>query len=226
MSDWAQHLPLSNRPRRDESAVTGDRSAATAAVLAALADVPDTRADVLAADTAIEGVTVERAVHIALTRMRWSRWQRLLAVVGVVDAPSDELESLDARALPEVLRVEAAARRASERPTSVRALSEITVVALDVAARHRIPLTVDPYDLGAVALDLALRVPTERRAVLQARAMRAVDGGWQLGAGRPLYATSAGIVLFLAGRAGVPDELPEPAPRPRRPRDDDDYDDD
>ena len=49
MSDWAQHLPLSNRPRRDESAVTGDRSAATAAVLAALADVPDTRADVLAA---------------------------------------------------------------------------------------------------------------------------------------------------------------------------------
>lgn len=225
MSDWARHLPLSNRPRRDESAVTGDRSAATAAVLTALADVLTARPDLLMAGTAHADVTVDRALRIALTRMRWSRWQRLLAVVGVVDAPSDELAALDTAALPEILRVEAAARTSSERPTSVQALSEVVVVALDIAARHTVPLTVDPHDLGAVALDLALRVPTERRAVLTARAMRAVDGGWQVGAGRPLYATSAGIVLFLAGRGGIPDELPEPEPRTRRPRDDEDEDD-
>jgi hypothetical protein len=194
-------------------------------VLTALAEVLDAHPDLVSADTAIAGVSVDRALRIALTRMRWSRWQRILALVGVVDSPSDELETVEAAALPEILRVEAAARLASERPTPVRALSEIAVVALDLAARHRAPLTVDPYDLGAVALDLALRTPTERRAVLSARAMRAVDGGWQVGTGRPLYATSAGIVLFLAGRAGVPEELPEPAPRPRRPRDDDDYDD-
>ncbi|MFN3706695.1 hypothetical protein [Microcella sp.] len=223
MSDWARHLPLSHRPRRDESAVTGDRSAATATVLGDLAEVLDARPELLEADTAIAGVTVERALRIALTRMRWSRWQRLLALVGAIDAPSAELAAVDAAALPEIVRVEAAARRASERPTSVRALGEIVVVALDLAARHRVPLTVDPRDLGAVALDLALRVPTERRAVVSARAMRAVDGGWQVGSGRPLYATSAGIVLFLAGRAGVPEELPEPDPPPRRPRE---YDDD
>jgi hypothetical protein len=226
VSDWARHLPLSNRGRRDESGVTADRSAATAAVLVALAETLTARPDLLSAPTRQDGVRVEHALRQALTRMRWSRWQRVLASVGALDAPDDELRDAPVTALPDLMRVEAAERVSGSRPTSVRALGEVAVLALDLRSTHDADITVDPDALGAIALDLALRQPIDRRAVLGARALRAVDGGWQVGTGRPLYATSADIVLFLAGRAGLPAELPEPAPRPRPRDDDDDYDDD
>lgn len=214
MTDWGRHLPLSNRPRRDESAVTGDRSRPAAAVLIALADALAAQPGLVTAPTLVDGVSVDRALRLAVTRMRWSAWQRILAAVGILDAPSDELAAVDATDLPEVLRVEAADRLAGRRPTGVRPLGEAVVVALDIATRHALPLTIDPDALGAVALDLAMRQPIDRRAVLQTRALRAVDGGWQVGAGRPLYARSAGIVLFLAGLAGLPEELPEPPAAP------------
>lgn len=56
----------------------------------------------------------------------------------------------------------------------------------------------------------SVRVRNPRRAVVTARTLVAVDGEWQVGRGPALPATAASIVLFLAGRGGVPASVETP----------------
>lgn len=210
MTEWSRNLPLSNRARRDESGVTGNWSHPVATVLGALADLIAADPTRLDGPTLRDGVTLERALQELTTRMRWSRWQRFLARVGAIDAPDDAVLALDREALVSSLRVDAADRAAGRRGSSLRDLREATVLLLDVAEAQKLAVTVAADTTGAVALDLALRVPLPRRSVVQARTLRAIDGDWQVGSGPVLPSMAAAIVLFLAERGGLPPELEEP----------------
>lgn len=215
MTEWSRNLPLSSRARRDESGVTGNWSLPVATVLVALADIIAADPARLDGPTLRDGVTLERALQELTTRMRWSRWQRILARVGAFDAPDEAVLALDREALLSSLRIDAADRAAGRRGSSLRDLREATVLLLDVAEAQRLTVAVAADTTGAVALDLALRVPLPRRSVVQARTLRAIDGDWQVGSGPVLLSTAAAIVLFLAERGGLPPELEdsdEPAP--------------
>jgi len=86
----------------------------------------------------------------------------------------------------------------------IAALGAVLVEALELAELTGRPLTVDRVTSGAVALDRSLRAPHAIRAVIRDRTVRAIDADWEFGTGPVLAGTASAIVLFLAGRAGVP----------------------
>lgn len=132
----------------------------------------------------------------------WSRWQRVAASFGAQDSPSPEIAALDADRLSEALREEAVALSGARARCSIREFGEILVASLDLGTALEVDLGVDPFASGAVALDLAVRAPTDRRSVLTARTLVASDSEWQVGTGPALPGTASSIVLFLAGRGG------------------------
>jgi hypothetical protein len=214
MTDWARDLPLSNRDRSGDAAAARDRSAPTAALLEQVAAVLDARPALLAAPTRRPEVTTAAAVREALSALDarwWTRWARAL---GAAEPVSPAVAATPDEALSSALRARAVALAAPERRAGIRALGAALVLALDVRAAHALVLDIDPMLCGAVALDLALRSRNPERALLTARTLVAVDGGWQVGSGPRLPSTAAAIVLFLARRAGLPPEVDEPLPSP------------
>lgn len=210
MTDWARDLPLSNRDRSGDAAATGDWSAPTAALLEQVAAALDARPALLAAPTLRPAVTTAAAVREALSALGvpwWTRWARAL---GAAEPVSPTVAATPDDALSSALRARAVALAAPERLAGIRDLGAALVLALDVRAAHGLTLAVDPFLCGAVALDLALRARHPERALLGARTLAAIDSDWQVGSGPRLPSTSAAIVLFLAGRAGLPPEVDEP----------------
>ncbi len=204
MTDWARFLPLSNRARGDESNETRNWSRATSGMLLGLAAVLDARPDVLSLPTLRPDTSVAAATREMLVQLRSTRWQRVAARIGAVESANPDTAALTDSELADAVQAEALARSAARARTTVRELGAVLVLALDLRASIDASIEVDPFVSGAVALDLALRAPHPRRAVVTARTLVAVDGEWQVGRGDALPATAASIVLFLAGRGGVP----------------------
>lgn len=211
MTDWARFLPLSNRDRADDAAVSRDRSPAVAGLLTAMAAVLDARPELLPAPTLRPEVTVEAAVRELLSE-RGAPWRRRWARgIGALESPRPEVAAIAGDALASVLRSRAAALAGPERRASIHDLRATVVLALELDAAHGAAIVVDPLLCGAVALDLALRSRLPERAVVTARSLVATDGDWRVGRGPELRAPGAAIVLFLAGRADITPESPEPA---------------
>ena len=209
MTDWSRFLPLSNRPRGDDGEVTRNWARPASGLLLSLANLLETRPESLTRETLRPGVSVDDAVRELLTLRRWSGWQRFASRLGAHETPSPEVAALDADRLAPALREEAMSLSGATARCSVREFGEILVAALDLGTALEVDLGVDPFASGAVALDLAVRAPTPRRSVLTARTLVAVDSEWQVGTGPALPATASSIVLFLAGRGGVPPRIDE-----------------
>lgn len=209
MTDWARFLPLSNRDRGDESSVSRNWSRAASGMLLGIAAVLDARPEVLDFPTLRPDVSVAAATREVLVLLRSTRWQRAAARLGFAGASAVDSAHPDAAALTDdeladAVQAEALERSAARARTTVRELGAVLVLALDLRASIGAAIEVDPFVSGAVALDLAVRAPHPRRGVVTARTLVAVDGEWQVGRGPELPATAASIVLFLAGRGGVP----------------------
>jgi hypothetical protein len=158
--DIGRYLPLSGRPRVDESAVTSDWAPRLAELLDSVQNL-------------VAGLEPEVASRPEVLAVR------------------DRVASAAAAVVP-------------GRRVKVAALGAVLVEALELAAVTGRPLAVDPVTSGAVALDRSLRAPMAIRAVIRDRTIRAVDADWEFGSGPVLAGTASAIVLFLAGRAGVP----------------------
>lgn len=179
VSDLPKYLPLSQRPRRDETAVTADWSSHVRALLLQLADT-------------IEPLDDERwrSVSDAAASTVWL-------------VTTTRLGRLRARSTPALGQGEAAAAlRTAAADTGKRgiaALSAAVVGTWRVAESLGLTLTVDPVASGAVALARSLSAPTPIRAVVQVRTLVATDADWRVGQGPVLETTASVIVLFLYG---------------------------
>ena len=219
MADFARYLPLSNRPRHDESGVTSDRREETATVLAALAallratddaawTLPTARTGWSVGDVAAELVagfdrtTAQRALDAAGRIVRGSEARRL-AELQRLAGPAHAAGVLDARALD---------LRARQRRTGIAELDDAVVTAVLIGDATGRPVAVPPVASGAVALRRAAAAPVEIRAVISGHSLHATDAGWTIGHGSALVGTAAELVRFLAGYATT-------APRPGSTRD-------
>ncbi len=213
MSYWARFLPLSNRDRSAEGDAIGAWATPASELLEGIAAVLDARPDLLSAATLRPEVTVGADVRDLLTRLGSPWYVRWARAWGALPTPSPAVAAIDGLALPSALRARAQAWAAPGARVSIRDLGLVVAVALDLGATHKAELAVDPLVCGAIALDLALRSRLPQRSVVTARSLVATDGEWRVGRGPELASTGAAIVLFLAGRAGVPDEItPEVSP--------------
>ena len=196
MSDVSRYLPLSQRPKHDESDVSGDWSVAFAAVLRAVAR--ELRASA-GTDHDAELRAVAGPLDWRLSTTRLSRASAGLArrdgASALSTRPAEELASdLDAIA-------------ADARKTRLGDLSVAVVAALDAATVTGRPIAIDPVALGAVCIARALNAPLPIRAVLGGTTLVADDGDWRVGrGGAGVHAPGAHIARFLYGRAGVPVE--------------------
>jgi hypothetical protein len=216
VSDISQYLPFSQRPRRDESAVTNNWSRHTGTVLREIADAlseaPPTAWD---AETLRPGVDVRWVVAelewllSSTTRERLASGIREFFRHGQSFAASRTavIESF-ADATPEEhigrIRDIATAALASSAQRTLPDLAVAVVAAFEVAAATGIAVTVDPIASGAVALARSLNAPLPVRAVVRERSLVATDAEWVVGAGRKIEAPASVLVLFLYGRHGFP----------------------
>jgi hypothetical protein len=206
VADFARYLPLSNRPRHDESGVTGDRRAETAAVLAAIAAALRATGDEgWASPTARPGWTVGELVADLVEGFDRSVAQRALDAAGRI------VRGGEARRLAELTRLEgpgtaaqllearATHVRERERRTGIAELDDAVVSAVLIGDTVGRDVPVPPIASGAVALRRAAAAPVEIRAVIAGHSLHATDAGWTFGHGTPLEGTAAGLVRFLAG---------------------------
>ncbi|WP_188509053.1 hypothetical protein [Conyzicola nivalis] len=188
MSDVSRYLPLSQRPRRDESGVTGDWSERLAAVLTSLAAL-------------VDGLAPEAraGVHDDLARLVWRlRATRRERATAALSRRSPRALSDDLPALLRAVTTDSARRR------PLGDLAAAVITALDVAEATGSPIDIDPVTLGAVAVARALNAPLPIRAVLRDVTLVAIDGDWFVGRGPESRSLGASIVLFLYGRTGLP----------------------
>ncbi|GAA1524687.1 uncharacterized protein (TIGR03083 family) [Agromyces terreus] len=223
MSDLSRYLPLSNRPRHDESSVDPSWNAELAEVLGglstALASRPD---DAWSGAAQRPGWTVHEVVaHLAwrLSTPRGERWRtsaRSLAEQGFSAVAADLAIARRVAASDDGSPTALPARLAnlpSAGPGALQhgigALAEAVVATLDVSASLDLPIAVPGRATGAVALRRALEAPTEIKAVIRGHTLVATDADWSFGHGPVLEGTAAELVLFLHGRSTA-------APRPAR----------
>jgi hypothetical protein len=184
------YLPLSQRPKVDESRVTSNWARPTGELLLAVAESLESASP---ADCALPaGRSTVRGTAIDLLGA--------LAPRGSArHAPPPNDAELAAR-----LRESAMIRLTGHPKTPVRVLGTVLVAALDVSRALGTPLTVDATLTGAVALARAGSAPFAIRAVVKARTLVADDHGWRVGFGPELHGTGEAIVLFLYGRGEPP----------------------
>jgi hypothetical protein len=182
MADFAKHLPLSQRTAGDESGVSADRRAA-------IADLIDEAASLLARADASDPDAVGSDVRAGVTR-------------GFLADAALRLDADD-------LTGAAAAVRAGKR-RSVRELSRTLRALLRLADTLGERATLSPLSAGSVALYAATSAPFDRRAVVRGHTLRATDQDWSFGRGPVLEASAEGILRFLLALSDEP---------PRRPAD-------
>lgn len=190
MGEISDYLPLSQRPRRDETGVTGDWSSALGDVLFSLAALLDTLDDgAWSGPASAPGSTIAEVVTDAVDRLGRRRFRR--------HTPMPTLDRVDAI---ELLR-ELSARDGRR---AVRELALGVVSAYDVAAATRGSVSIDPVAAGAVALARVLSAPLPVREVMRSRRLRAIDADWHVGIGPEVPAAASAIVLFLYERGPLP----------------------
>ncbi|MFM2353735.1 MAG: hypothetical protein RLZZ608_1141 [Actinomycetota bacterium] len=214
MSDLARFLPLSNRDRGDQSGTVGAWARPAAELLHAVAGVLDAQPALLPAASLRPEVTVGADVRDLLTRLGSPWYVRWARAWGTLPTPSAGVAALTEAELPSAVRERAVAWAAPGARVSIRDLGLVVAVVLDLQAMHGAPVTVDPLSCGAVALDLAVRSRHPQRSLVTARTLVASDADWSVGRGPELRSTGAAIVLFLAGRGGVPPEVSPDAEGP------------
>ncbi|MBB5842735.1 hypothetical protein HD599_001058 [Conyzicola lurida] len=199
MSDVSKYLPLSQRRGGDESGVDGNWAPRLSAVVARLVDTLDHADPVLwDAPTLQTGVDVRSCTVDLVTRLRSTRVQRLRSRLGMPRPTQPVADPIGA--LREV--------SAEPRKRAIGDLDAAVVATLDIATSAGVDVDLDPITLGAVAVHRALTAPLAIRSVLAGRELRATDGEWTVGRGIPLDAPGPEIVLFLAGRTGLPSHRP------------------
>lgn len=185
MADLSRHLPLSNRPARDETSVTGDRRQALAEVVR--------QADALAQDgPAHDGPAHDRPAHDGQSH------DGQAAARFLAEARLDR--EFAGRPLPEI--ADAIAAGAAR---SIRALTDAVRAVLALAGDR--PVDLDPVTSGSVALYAVGRASFDRRAVVGGCTLRATDAGWELGRGPERAAPARQILEFLLGLGDVPPPL-------------------
>ena len=185
MADISRYLPLSNRPRSDESSVSSDRRDAIGDVIEEAARL-------------IGGVAPARAAALIDAFFDRARLQVTPPAAGG-----------EARAR---LGAASAAVR-SGRPCSIRQLCDaVRALLLLSGDLARTPL-IDPRTTGAIALFGATSGPFERRVVLAGHTLRATDGAWEFGRGAVLEGAAIDIAAFVLGVSEIPPQ-PPPATRP------------
>jgi uncharacterized protein (TIGR03083 family) len=241
MSDLSRHLPLSNRPRHDESDVSSSWDAELAEVLgslaAVLAPLPDSAWATMSRrpDWSVHDVLAHLVWRLSTPRgERWRASARSLAEQGFSAAAAELVIARRVAASPDaapavlvqrlVAMRDAAAGRAGGTDVArdgarsdtfqngIGALAEAVVGATDIAVSLGLPLTVPERASGAVALRRALEAPTEIKAVIRGHSLAATDADWGFGHGPVLEATAAELLLFLYGRS---DTAPHPRPATR-----------
>jgi hypothetical protein len=185
MSDLPRYLPLSQRPRHDESGVTGDWAPRLAAVLEILAAVLDGEAPAVVRDD--------------VARLAWRLRANRRARLGARLRRREPLSLSDDQSA--VLRSIAADHG---RRRALGDLAAAVVTTLDVADAAGRPVDIDSVTLGAVAVARALSAPLPIRAVLTGVTLVAAEGDWSVGRGPEHRAHGADIVRFLYGRTGLP----------------------
>lgn len=203
MSEISRHLPLSQRPRRDESAVTNDWTAHVAEVASRLADLLESAGDVGWAAPGVHGGASVGAVATALvSRLTASRASR--AVAALVPRRGRAYSADDRAAIVAGLRDIA---RSGEGGAARRRLADLSATvdaAWDIANALDAEFPIDPVATGAVALARSLTAPLPIRSVVAVRRFVAVDADWSVGTGTPLRSTAREIVLFLFGSGVLP----------------------
>jgi hypothetical protein len=188
--DLQEYLPLSQRPRVDETAVTGDWSGQLADSLFSLSGLLDGLDDEgWTGPASLPSSTIAEVVTDAIDQLEH---RRIL--------PHRAPETLAREDAVELLR-ELSARDGRRR---VRELTIGVVCAYDVAAATGGTVTVDPVAAGAVALARAAGAPLPIRTVLRSRRLSAIDAEWHVGSGQDVAAAASAIVLFLVERGPLP----------------------
>ena len=213
-AEIARYLPLSQRPRRDESGVTAHWGPQVAQALGQLADLlsglseadwttPSAREGFRVADAA--GLVVWRTATPRLARV----WQRAVRAARYRLFPSAIELSLATEhaahgrsAVADELRSHA--ETASTRSRSISDLAAVVLACYEISSVVGTPVTIDPVASGAVGLARSLSAPVEIRAVLATRSLVSTDGDWRVGKGSEISGTSAEIILFLYRRGPLP----------------------
>jgi hypothetical protein len=229
VSEFSQYLPFSQRPPRDESAVTSNWAGHTRAVLTQLTDVLEGLSEAewhsISRRTALR--TEELDVHTIVAELLWkngTRSARISAVVRSVitkrclpaEARASLIQNIAERGSTSLVREISGLLAAYRNPgatASVGELGDCVAALCEIGETTRHTVSVDPVASGAVAIAASLSAPFAIRAVLQrnhisasdARSVPETDDGWSVGRGRRLHAPASAIVLFLYGRRGFPE---------------------
>jgi len=199
MSDLPRYLPLSQRPRHDESAVSGDWAPRLAVVLETLAAMLEGQAAVARNTVHAAHPAVRDDVARLLWRLRANRRARL----GARLRRREPLSLSDDQG---------AVLRSIARDGRRRALGDLAsavITTLDVASATQEPVELDAVTLGAVAVARALSAPLPIRAVLVTVTLVSAEGDWSVGHGAQQLAHGTDIVRFLYGRTGLPPVVTE-----------------
>jgi hypothetical protein len=208
VSDVSKYLPLSQRPRDDESGVSGDWTARHSAALATLTarierfspaewDAAGGRAGWSVRETIGD---LEWRLTTGVSGRALAVARRLLAHPARPAAVAEHIARERGAAPRDELREALRSAATDGRRRPVRDLAAVVVASLDVDP----DLPIDPLTLGAVALARSLSAPLPIRAVIRTVTLTASDGGWSVGRGPTVRARGADIVRFLYGRAGLP----------------------
>lgn len=187
--ELATYLPLSQRPRVDESDVTGDWAPRLGVLLARVAELLESTP--VWSDDLRRGA---RAIAVVLAPRGGRR------EAGEADDAATLARLRDAATTSAAAGASAGRRRRTRIGTLGRVLVEAYALA-DLTGRT---LEVDPTTSAAVALARSLVTPFPQRVVARSRTLVADDAEWRIGAGPELHGTARQHVLFLYGRGPLP----------------------
>jgi uncharacterized protein (TIGR03083 family) len=222
MADFAQHLPLSQRARVDESGIESTWAPHIATTLTAIADLLESlTAEEWNAPSLRGGWRVRDVVGHLVWRLGSSRWELITSTARAavprfgnlgraVDALSREAAEAQPAELIRSVRRIAAAKTERRTRGGIAELTEAVVGGLDIAHPLGRTLPIDPLASGAVAVRRSLLAPADVRGVLRARTLVAADAGWRVGRGPVIRGTAEAHILFLFGRTPL-----QVAPEPR-----------
>lgn len=219
MADFAQHLPLSQRARVDESSVESTWAPHIATTLTAIADLLESLTPEQWSAPSSHGTWRVRDVAGHLVwRLGSTRWELVTGTaraavprLGNLTRAADALSREAAEARPAEL-IEGIRRIAAQKTRRRGGIAELTVAVvggLDIAHPLGRTLPIDPLASGAVAVRRSVIAPPTVRGVLRARTLVATDAGWRVGRGPVIRGTAEAHLLFLFGRGPLQVAPPE-----------------